>query len=252
MRLGKKPARVGAIPHKFSAFFSAPDLPTPPLVFGRPGLINDWKLLANDTVSDCVWADAAHQVMYWNALSGREAPRFTDASVISDYSAQTGYDPKRPETDEGTDLGEASLYWQKIGVLDAMARRHRIDISVSLRPSNIDEVLLATYLFGAVSLGIQLPESAQEQFDQAIPWEPIIGSSNLGGHCITCVGRSSRGNILVVTWGRLHAMTPGFLAQYMDEGIVSFSREMLRANDLLSPRGYNEAGLTALMPRLAA
>lgn len=252
LKLGKKPARPGAFSHQFAAFFSAPALPKPPLVFGKPGLLPNPGMLANDRTSDCVWADCAHQVMYWNALANRPVPYFNDAAVLSDYAKQTGYDPGTPDSDAGTDLGEAAAYWRDLGVIDAAGERHRIDMSATLRPGDVDGVLLATYLFGAVSVGIQLPESAQEQFDRAEVWSPPgpLGAINVGGHCITVCGRNSHGNILAWTWGRLTAMTREFLAERMDEAVVHLSHEMLRNNDKLSARGYDRNALLTAMGRL--
>lgn len=247
LKLGKKPARPGAFQHRFAAFFDAPKLPVPPLVFGKPGLISNPGMLANDVTSDCVWVDAAHQVMYWAALSNRLVPRFTNASVLSDYSRATGYTPVDPSSDAGTDLGEASIYWRDFGVIDSTGTRHRISLSTSLH--TVDEVILASYIFGAVSVGIQLPESAQDQFDRAEPWAPPgpTGAMNVGGHCITVCGRNSHGNILVWTWGRLTAMTREFLAQRMDEAAVHLSPELLRENDKLTSRGYDLAALERAM-----
>lgn len=245
LKLGKKPARPGAFPHRFAAFFDAPKLPVPPLVFGKPGLIPNPGMLGNDTTSDCVWANTGHHVMYWAALANRPIPHFTNESVWSDYSKQTGYDPNDPSTDAGTDMAEASAYWRDLGVIDGTGIRHRIAMSVSLH--TVDEVLLASYIFGSVSVGIQLPESAQDQFDRAEPWTPPgpTGAINVGGHCITVCGRNSHGNILGWTWGRLTAMTREFLAERMDEAAAHISLDMLRENDRLSPRGYNETALVA-------
>lgn len=254
LKLGKKPARPEAFPHRFAAFFPAASLPVPPLVFGKPGLIPNPGMLANDRASNCVEVDAAHHVMYWNALANRPIPRFSDAAVLSDYSKQAGYDPRDPSTDAGTDLGEYAAYWRDLGVIDADGVRHRIDLSVSIPPGRgaVDGVVLAAYLFGAVSVGIQLPESAQEQFDRLEPWTPPgpLGAVNVGGHCITVCGRNSHGNILAWTWGRLTAMTHEFLMERMDEAVVHLSREMLRDNDKLSSRDYNYAALLTAMGQL--
>src|SRR5882672_5425867 len=109
-RLGKLPARPNAIKHKFGSFFDAEELPVPSLVFGRPDLIKDWGMLANDRISCCVLSGAPHETMLWNAWAGEPIPQFTDENVISDYSAVTGYDPNDPSTDNGTDMQVAAAY----------------------------------------------------------------------------------------------------------------------------------------------
>lgn len=249
LALGKRPARANSVKLKFATYFDAAALPTPPLMFGKPWLVTDWGVLANDTVGDCVWADAAHSVMLWTAEQGKPA-MFSAASVLADYSAVTGYRPSYPSTDQGTDMQVAASYRLKNGVQDFVGGRHKIDAYVALEPANLDQLALAAYLFGAVSIGIQLPASAFDQFDQAQPWNPVTDSQNKGGHCITVVGRNSRGLFLAVSWGRLTAVTPAFLQTYMDEGIACLSLERMRGN--LSPQGFDEAALQADLKLLQA
>lgn len=243
--LGKRSARAGAVKLKFETYFDPSALPVPPAMFGRPWLISDWGILGNDLVGDCVWADAAHQTTLWNAEAGAPIPVFTDACVLADYAAETQKDdpPGYPAQDAGTDMQHAAAYRSKIGVADVTGKRHLTGPYVALQPGNIDQLVLATYLFGAVSVGIQLPASAFDQFDRAEPWEPVQGSPIEGGHCITLCGRNSHGMLLAVTWGRLHAVSPAFLTQYMDEGIAYLSLERIKGN--VSPQGFNEEALQA-------
>ena len=84
-KLGKKPARPGAVKFK----------------------------LAN-----CVWAGAAHETMLWNKEAARTIT-FNDQSVLKDYSAVTGFNPNDPNTDQGTDMQVAASYRRKTGVHDA-------------------------------------------------------------------------------------------------------------------------------------
>jgi hypothetical protein len=243
--LGKKPARTGAVKLRFETYFDAASLPVPPTVFGRPWLVPTWGMLGNATIGDCVWAAAAHQTMLWNAEAGNPIPPFTDACVLGDYAAETQKDdpPGYPTVDAGTDLQQAAAYRSKTGIADAAGQRHLTGPYVALQPGDIDQLALAAYLFGAISVGIQLPTSAFDQFDRAEPWEPVQEASIEGGHCISLCGRNSRGMLLAVTWGRLQAVSPTFLAQYMDEGVAHLSIERLKGN--ISPQGFNEAALQA-------
>jgi hypothetical protein len=251
--LGKTPARLGAVSLKFATFFSAPDLPTPPLVFGRPGHVpaqkdSPWGMLANDSVGCCVWSDAGHQTMYWRALAGRPVS-FDDNGVLSDYSASTGYIRGNSSTDHGTDLQQAAAYRQKIGVVDASGVRHKTDAYVALEVGNIDQIALATWKLWTVSLGIQFPSSARDQFDRGEVWTPVSGSSIEGGHCVSIIGRNSRGEFLIVTWGQLTAVTPAFISAYMDEGICHLSFDQMKSDDI-SPRGFDENALRAALAQL--
>jgi hypothetical protein len=170
----------------FDTYFSASDLPMPPLMFGKPWLVNEWNIFSNDKVGDCVLAGAAHETILWRAEAGTPV-EFTDASVLSDYSAVTGYDPANPDSDQGTDMQVAASYRLKTGVSDKDGTRHKIDAYVALSPGNLDQVALAAFLFGAVGVGIQFPSSAFDQFDHGEPWDPVAGSHIINGHYIPCL-----------------------------------------------------------------
>lgn len=240
-KAGKKPARPGAIRHKFSSLFDASALPVPPQVFGRTSYFPEdgWGMLANDQVGDCVIAGGMHEMMLLSALGGRGAPTFNDAGALAEYSAITGYVPGDDDTDNGTDMVDAAHYRQRTGLVDADGVRHKIDGFVSLPPGDIDQIALGAYLFGVVGLGVNLTSQCEDQFDAEEPWAMTSKPGNEGGHYVPCVGRNHEGNLLIVTWGRLHAVEPAWLAERMDEGVAYISRESLRGNELLNQRNLD-------------
>lgn len=239
LKTGKRPARSDAVKLKFGSYFSAAELPVVPVAFGRPWLVRAWGMLANDQYGDCVWAGAAHETMLLKADAGYAAPSFMIRDVLADYSAVTGFDPKNPNTtDNGTDVQAAAAYRQKTGIGDANGNRHQIEIYTSLRVGDLAELALATFLNGVAGVGVDLPSSAEDQFNAAEPWTVVKGDTSVGGHYIPCVGRNSAGNFLVITWGRLQAVTPSWLQTYMDEGITYVSPERLNAKGL-SPQGFD-------------
>jgi hypothetical protein len=248
-KLGKTAARPDAVKLKFGAFFDAAQLPTPPATFGHYGLGLglSWKVLGNDKYSDCVFAGAAHETMMWTHRAGTGKPvDFSDADVLSDYSAVTGFNPANPSSDQGTDMTEAASYRRKVGVVDAVGVRHKIDSYVALRVGDTDQLALATYLFGAVGIGIRFPVSAMQRFNAGNPWDVLTlaqqrGDRIEGGHYIPCVGRNSDGNFLIVTWGRLQAMTPDFYRAFNDESLAYISLDPLKNN--LSPEGFDLTSL---------
>lgn len=238
-KLGKTPARPNSVKFKFRKYSDPTALPTPPLRFGQFWRVNiPWGVLGNDDFGDCVWAGAAHETMIWAAGGGKSIAPFTDKNVLSDYSAATGFDPKRiDETDVGTDMQEAASYRKNTGIVDSRGRRHKIDSYVALTPGDIDELMLACYLFGPVGVGINFPGIADKQFDKAVPWD-ATPSRVIGGHYIPVVGRNSKGNILCITWGRLHAMTPDFIRKYNDESIAYLSFDWL-TRELVTRDGFD-------------
>ena len=239
-KLGKKPARAGAIKFALARYADTAALPPLPVVFGHDGLIGAkaWQMLANDRYGDCVHG-AAHETM----LLEREANAvvtFTDADVLGDYAAATGFDPDAPQTDQGTDMQAAADYRRKTGILDASGRRHTVAAYLALEPGDLTHLYMATYLFGAVGIGLQLPASAFDQTDRGRPWDVVPQSPNEGGHYVPLVGRQSNG-LHVVTWGALQVMTEAFLKNYCDEAIAYVSQDCLVAQK--SPEGFDYAAL---------
>lgn len=241
-KLGLRPPRPDAIKLKFGSYFKPTYLPPVPTMFGKPWLVQAWGMLGNDSVGDCVLAGAAHETMLFCADAGAGAPPFDVKSVLSDYSAITGYDPADPNSDQGTDMEKAAAYRRATGVVDADGKRHRIDIYADLRAGDLKQIALASYLNGACGIGVTVVQAAMDQFNRGDIWDVGGDDTQLGGHYIPLVGRNSRGNFLFVTWGRLQAATPAWVAAYMDQGVAYLSRENLNAKGL-SAQGYAEAEL---------
>jgi hypothetical protein len=243
--LGKRAARHGAIKMQLGAYLTPSELPKPSPVFGHygRGVGLPWGMLGNDKCGCCVWAGAAHETMVWTHKSGGGIPAmFSENSVLADYSAQTGYNPADPNTDTGTDMQAAASYRRRVGVLDAAGARHRVQAYAALRRGDAAQLALAAYLFGAVGVGLQLPSYAEQRFDAWRPWVPEHADNGIaGGHYVSVVGRNSAGDFLVVTWGRLHAMSPAFYSTYSDEAVAFLTAENLTNN--VSPEGLNVAQL---------
>jgi hypothetical protein len=239
---GKTPARPDAVKLKFSAVLSS--LPTPPAKFGHEEGSFNWGMLSNDQWGDCVEAGGAHEEMIWSAEGGLPTVQFTSAGVLSDYSAITGFDPNKPASDQGTDMQVAAAYRQNVGLVDAFGNRHKIDAYSALNVGDLNQIATAAWLFGAVGIGVNCPSSMQNQFTNGQPWSIMPGDTIVGGHYFPIVGRNSAGNFVAITWGRLQAVTPIWLATYMDEGLVYLSIEILNKTTNKTPEGYNLGALT--------
>lgn len=237
-KLGKRPARKGAVTFKFGDFFDPRKLPTPPATFGHYSKVENFFMLGNDQYGNCVWAGAAHEHMVWSLAGGRPRTRFLTKNVLSDYAAVTGFDPAKPDTDQGTDMSAAASYRRKTGVIGANGKRNLIDSYVALRVGNIDQLALSIWLMGAAGIGLQMPQSSLDQFDRGETWTVPKRSTATGGHYVSGVGRNKVGNFLVVTWGKVHEMTPEFYERYNDETIAYISLDILNEKKL-SPEGFD-------------
>ena len=251
LQLGKTPHNPANAPKlKFKDYLDlATLLPTLPAEFGHENFIssNAWGMLGNDTLGDCVEAGMCHETMLWHAEAAGATTAtvvpFTTANATAIYSAITGYKPNHPNTDKGTDMAVAAAYRRKTGIADANGRLHKIDAYLALTAGNLQEHLLAAYLFGAVGVGIEFPNYAMDQFNAGKPWDvEQVYPTIEGGHYVPIVAYRG-GNLEVVTWGRTQEMTPAFFQKFNDESYVYLSEETL-SNDK-TPEGFNLAQLKA-------
>ena len=242
-RLGKTPARIGATHLRMMSYLDSTVLPKIPANVGHDAIVPSWAgCLGNDVAGDCVWAGAAHETILWAAEAAKHVP-FSDASVLSDYSALTGYDPNDPSTDQGTDMQQAASYRLKTGVIDATGTRHKIGAYLAVTPGNPDELAAAIYIFGAVGIGLRFPSYAMDEFNEGKPWDTRLGPMQIDGGHYVCATARRNGVFDVVTWGRIQKMTERFYRRFNDETLVYLSPEFLTAGK--SPEGFDLARLQA-------
>jgi hypothetical protein len=144
----------------------------------------------------------------------------------------------------------AASYRRKTGVLDSHGKRHKVKAYLALSVGDVDQLMLAMYLFGAIGIGLKFPDSAMTQFQAGKPWDVVPGPAPKEGHYVPGVGRDAKGNIIVVTWGKLQLMTPRFFKKYNDEVVAYISEEMLVPPTEVSLEGLNLAQLTADLGKL--
>lgn len=219
-----KLGRLAPKPHKNTLKFSdylKPNaaLPAPPSKAFWEYKMNDWKMLKNDEVGDCVFAAMGHMLMNWTAHEGDEVIP-TDDQIIEAYSAVTGYVPGDESTDNGTSMTDGYAYWQSKGVAG-----HKIDGWVSIDYTNLDHVKLGIYLFGGVNPGINVPQSAIDQFNAGMPWEQS-DSPIVGGHSIPVLGYGSQG-CTCITWAKRQPMSWAFFQDYTEELYAPLSLDWL-------------------------
>ncbi len=253
-RYGKTAATADPRDLKFGTYRQpAVPLPAPPADWGYDNVVAAglWGMLGNDQWGDCVWAGAAHEHILTSTVAGKPAT-FSADGVLADYSATTGFDPNSGPpganpTDRGTNVRAALGYRRSTGIVDAAGVRHKITAYLALDVSRIQagdfsEVAEAAYLFGAVGIGIQVPQSAETQFGEHKMWSYVAGSPNAGGHYVPIVAH--RKHVECVTWGRVQPMGDRFVSHCVDEAWAIVNP------DFLDVRGQNPEGFD--MPKLLA
>jgi hypothetical protein len=208
-------------------------LPALPKTFSYKGVEKKpWKMLGNDSYGDCVWAGAGHETMLWNASRGVDVG-FDDKGALGDYAKVTHFDPKKPDSDQGTEVRVAMKYRKATGVVDAADARHKIGAYVALEPGNWGHVLEASYLFMVVGMGFAFPESAHDQFDAGKPWEVVAGPTPTEGHYVPLIGWDAR-HLQCITWGKVQLISRAFFEKYCDEAWAMLSPEMLAGDEAMN------------------
>jgi hypothetical protein len=199
-------------------------------------------MLGNDQAGCCVMAGGVHEIMTLFWATRRPIPRFSTKGVLAQYYALTG------GKDTGLDPVTAAKWRCKTGITDDDGRPHKVKAFAAL--DNSDEILLAAYLFGACGIGLELPDDAEQQFNARVPWADTKGDPKPeNGHYVPVVGRNTRGMLIVVTWGRLHALSLDYLEKYCAGGVCYFSEEYMLPSGV-TPELYQEAALDADLAQL--
>ena len=218
----------------WTGLVSAP-LPVPPVSTDRDGGIpaNSWGVLGNDRMGNCVLAGEAHYWMANSAMVDGKPIQIDEAALIALYR-------KLSPNDTGLYIGDTLLLEQKEGLLGekiigfvALDKRH-------------DFIKLAIHEFGGCKLGVNLPQSAIQQFNRNLPWSVVKGSANVGGHDIEAFGYDQK-YIYCVTWGRLVPVEWPWLLAYWGEAFARISPRWLGKSGV-TPSGLD---ITALLDALS-
>lgn len=205
----------------------------------------DLNILGNDTYGDCAEAGAMHLIQVDTANAGNPL-HGTLQQTLDLYTAVTGFNPKDASTDQGTDLLSLLTHWKNTGidVTDASGKivNHKILGYASLDLSSVPQMRYASDLFGGTYLGVNLPQSAEDDTDN---WTVLKGSPIVGGHCICGVGQGRAGGH-IISWGMSIPFDWNFMHTYADEGYIVVSEYWLDKQGK-SPSGVDLNGLLAAM-----
>jgi hypothetical protein len=203
------------------------------------------EMLGNDQYGDCAEAGAMHLIQAQTANAGRPL-HGTLAQTLDLYSEVTGFKQNDPDSDQGTCLLDLLRYWKSTGITVTNAQGqpvvHKILGWASLDLSSIAQVRYANFLFGGTYLGIQCPQSAE---DDTSNWTDVPNSPVIGGHCITGVGQGAAGGH-IISWGLSIPFSWAFFLRRADEGYVVVSPEWVNAQGK-SPSGLDLNGLLAAL-----
>lgn len=255
LKLGKKLGRV-VDPRTFhlSGLISRTELEQPPEQ-SYVGKGEPIQMYGNDNYGDCVFASQGHQIDVQERSSRQSEIELSTEDILAAYSAVTGFDPNRPETDNGAYLLDGLNYRRRVGIgKEADGTGHTIGAYASFDPTDSHLWKWASWAFGTVYIGVWLPLSAADQIRNGERWHiPDTPSSrdkpgSWGGHAICAVGYSS-GSAVLATWGRRIRANWDWLAKYCDEAYAVISEDFLSSTGK-TPQGFNVDQLTQKLANL--
>jgi hypothetical protein len=218
-RPGLKPARPGQPRLRLADYIATTPLPATPPSADWISHVPEWPMYGNDTIGDCGPAGLGHVVESVTTYAQGHTVEVTEQDVIDFYSEVSGFRPGDESTDVGVVLQDMLGY-----ALKHTFAGHEIVAFAAVDVSNATEVQLGIDLFDAVITGINLPKSAEDQFNAGRPWDYVRGSRILGGHCVPVL-RYDQSGIDGVTWAAVQRMTAAFWRRYVAEGWIVITRE---------------------------
>jgi hypothetical protein len=238
-KLGKLPVRTDVRTLALARYLDRAVLPDPPASFDEATPVHAWPMYANDRIGDCTIAAAAHMIEAWTGAHG--APVELPEKVVLDaFDHVKIADPFTGE--EGAVVLDVLKLWREPGIGD-----HRIGAFARVAAHDHGLVRTAAWLFGGLYLGVQLPETAQQQ--ETWDWTGQLNGparpGSWGGHAVDVV-RYDDAVLTVVTWGALKEVTWAFWDRYVDEVYCILSQDFLEGDR--APNGFD---LEALKSDLA-
>lgn len=216
LKLGKLPARVDGRTLRLKSILRA--LPPPPASFdvdqNLPVPMLDNNMYLNDQYGDCVIAGRAHMTLRFEDFEQSLILPITDQEVQDEYFKETG------GSDSGLNMLLSMIAWRKGWI--AAGKTYSIYAFGALTSTDHLDISQTIYLLRGAYPGIQVPQSAIDQFNAGQTWDVVSNDGGIkGGHCIYLPYYDSDG-VGCITWGKHQFMTWDFWDKYSDEayGIV--------------------------------
>jgi hypothetical protein len=173
-----------------------------------------------------------------------------DSDVLKAYE-KSGFNPNdgppgENPTDQGWTCADALAYLKKTGMAG-----HKIAAYGQVGYTDHAKMQLCLYEFGYASFGVNLPQSAEDQFNaggqsgKMAEWTVTRSGSNIiGGHCIIACGYTPTGPV-IWTWGSPVQLTWAWVDTYVAECWPVISQDWLNATSEKDPAGVNKAALAS-------
>ncbi len=203
------------------------------------------NVLGNNDVGDCVIASILHAIGLVTGNAGNLAT-FSTQQALSIYSTLTGYDPRDPSTDQGTDPEVALNYWRSTGCYG-----HKILGWISVDSSSPTQLATAMWLFENLHFAEGLPDAWLNPGPRAdgFLWDVAGPAVDNNGHMFVGTGHNNAG-ITIDTWGMRGTLTYSAIARYSSRSVygavyTALSEDSIDKVSRKAPNGFNLSALVA-------
>jgi hypothetical protein len=176
------------------------------------------QMFGNDRWGDCVIVSRANQTLRFECCEQQQVIPITESDILRQYwNEQCPWFGRFFRPDKGLVMLNSINLWRKIG-WKINGKQYNTLAFASINKSLKKEIKQGIYLLNGLQVGIQVPQSALNQFNNNQPWELInpVDYNIRGGHAIYIVGYNQIGPVCV-TWGKKQQMTWAWWDVYVDE-----------------------------------
>jgi hypothetical protein len=244
VRLGRvRPAALPCCP-RLSAFFDEARAAAPPASLDRRKKAGATlaRMYLNDRFGCCVISGKAHALGLWSANdsdSGGEIAA-TDEEILAQYNRW-----KAGPGDSGCVITHVLDAMRSAG-FRAGGKLYRIDGYVACDPRSELQTKVVQTLFGATTIGINLPQA----WTTAAVWD-VTSSRSAGGHDVTPIDYDEKG-VYVSSWGRIYLITwrAWTSGRYVEEYYAMLAPSWY-GPDRMAPSGVDAPALSHALSQLS-
>jgi hypothetical protein len=198
----------------------------------------------NATWGDCVIGADANIVQQQSYFGQGDEVAVPDSVCLTAYEVVGGFNPKagppgKNPTDNGCQIPDGLSYLKKTGMCGVTIAGYG-----DVEYTQTGKIKTAIWEFGAVSFGVNLPNSAMTQFNNGQAWNysPRLDNSLAGGHCVLACGYNASG-FLAFTWGGLVLITWTWWEHFGSEAWPVVSHDWINKHTGMDPEGVDLAVL---------
>jgi len=241
--LGKKPAHHDPRTFRLGAPLAARLITPPPSADWAPGVT--WPVWCNDTIGCCTQVSVASAIRTWTGAA-QSPVLLSDAEVIANYSAESGYVPGQSATDRGGVELDVLNRWVRDGYeRPGQPGRDYLTAYGAVSPTDRAAVMRAIAALGGLYIGVQIPNYIMQTGGDWVV-DPSGDQTIAGGHALWLHGYDADW-LHFNTWGERRRMSWEWLATYADEAYGLVSRQNWIGTHGLSPDQEDVDALVAEM-----